>query len=725
MEKNPRILENDEPGMIGFMKSSSSKNISLKAVSIRGSLEGALFSYVINQDYQNDTDETLEIIYTFPVGYGTTLLGMEAVIGGKKLLGEVVKNADAEERYEKAVEKGDSAIMVQESSLGLYTANLGNIKPGEKVGVDIHCARFLNYEGDRLRLAIPTVIGERYGDEHSPGGLAPHESAKVDMNARYDFNLELEIRGDLAKSLPQCPTHETIVEKGEDGVKIKLAPGASLDRDFVLLIKDVKSRADALCARDGENWLVCAGFYPEMEEAKTTPIGLKILVDCSGSMSGISIDQAKIGLRKVSRLLKPEDYVSFSRFGNNVRHLTKKTLKCDEANLKKLTSAIRGTGADMGGTEMEKAVLAVINDIADKGDAPPAILLITDGDIWQIKSLIDAAKKSDHKIFVVGVGAAPAESVLMELAKQTGGVCEFVTPNENMADAIERMFRRMRGCAAKNIRVDWSGTPIWASKTPRFIYADETTRQFALFEKKPESAPALFWEFDGKNYSDKAKTLEETDNHDVVRLGRKRQMEEAKSDDEKLTIALKYRLVSALTSLILVYERAENDKAEGIPTVRHVPQQPAYGHGNYQAKCISNGIMGACIPSFFAPKFMSFCHDSLDCASLVESDDSDERVAALIAAWKNRVMALKSLDEFISLIRADAKFEFLVDEVERVAKSAGENEVSVWAVLLEALLQNAGALDRHSRRLLKARAPGEEKKMAILEELEDLPGVSA
>jgi Ca-activated chloride channel family protein len=40
----------------------------------------------------------------------------------------------AEKKYEEAIESGDTPVMLEKSPLGLYTANLGNLKPGEEAG---------------------------------------------------------------------------------------------------------------------------------------------------------------------------------------------------------------------------------------------------------------------------------------------------------------------------------------------------------------------------------------------------------------------------------------------------------------------------------------------------------------------------------------------------------------------------------------------------------------
>lgn len=70
------------------------------------------------------------------------------------------------------------------------------------------------------------------------------------------------------------------------------------------------------------------------------------------------------------------------------------------------------------------------------------------------KNIISLTKQSNYKIFCIGVDCAPAHSLLRDLAEQTGGVCEIVTPTESMDDAIAGMFARMKGASAVEIDID-------------------------------------------------------------------------------------------------------------------------------------------------------------------------------------------------------------------------------------------------------------------------------
>lgn len=675
---------------------------SLKSVAVSGEVHGLLFKSTIRQEYRNETKDTLEVIYTFPMAWGTVLLGMAAEMGGKKLTGVVIKKDKAEEQYEKAIQDGDSAILLQESARGLYTANLGNIKPGESVAVEIRSAQLLRFEQDRVRLCIPTVIGERYGESHGPGKLAAHESAGVDGSAQYTFALRIMLTGDMAKSVISSPTHGISCENTENGLLMTLNDGASLDRDFVLLMEQIPQSSLVLDAPGEEGHMLLASFVPHLPPQKTAPLAVKVLVDCSGSMSGERIEQARKGLRQVVALLNPDDHMSYSRFGSEVAHMTKTMLPCSEKSIEHLASLVKETDADMGGTEMESALASTFADIdLPRGcEAQPALLIITDGDVWEVEDIIQAAQKSGHRIFAIGVGSAPAESLLREMAERTGGACEFVTPGENMAEAVLRMFHRIRGVIARDIRIDWGGEPVWQSALPQYLYDGETVHCFALMKSAPEVCPTLNWSVRGDSGSAQAASLEIVNDEDMLRMGKMRQMKEAKNPRERLDIALKYQLVSDQTSFILTCIRDDGDKVEGLPRVQHVKQMPAHGHGCFAGvDCLISPYLSFADKDSSIPTYLPI-KKKVSTGELLR-----RQIDKIVSCWNMKKYTSASVMECLADIIQERDMGVWRHLVSKLQCTNCLSKERIWAIIVRHLLEesNAGqSIDRHSLRLLNA-----------------------
>lgn len=710
--KRSSITTQDDSFPFGFMETESSGiRPSLKSASIEGDIQGLFFRSVIRQEYRNESRETLEIIYTFPMGWGTALLGMSAEINGKKMEGVVVEKHKAEKQYEKSVQAGDSAVLLQESARGLYTANLGNIKPGESVVIEIHSAKLLRIEQGRTRLCIPTVIGERYGNSHGPGALAPHESAEVDPAVSYPFSLKINLRGDIGRGAVSCPSHNASIRMdGTDQcLSVTLKDGAVLDRDFVLLMEGISDNSMAQLVTSGEEHMVMAAFAPNLPKQPTFPVALKVLVDCSGSMDGDSMSQAQKGLGHLLALLKPEDYISYSCFGSDVRHVDKAMRACSSAALQRLSGLIDATDANMGGTEMEQALVSCFSDITVPSDCEtqPVVLLITDGDVWDVENVLRAAKKSNHRIFAIGVGSAPAECLLRDLAEQSGGACELVTEHENMSEALVRMFNRIRVTIAKDIHITWHEQPVWQSTLPKFLYDGETVYCWALFKNAPAAGPVLHWNARGVACSAQAGHLEQSQNADLYRMGKIRQMEECDDKNEKLAIALENQLISAQTSFILTCVREDGDKAEGLPRIQHVPQMPAHGHGC--SPCFSHNFVAMSFVGDDEPEIPAFIRKE-DTGPTVSFVPTREQAEKILNCWNIGIYNFASVTECLAAILNDEDMNIwkcFVDELQGVTSL---NPDQIWAIIIEYLWDTiqSGSMERHAQRLLNHALKGAE-----------------
>ncbi len=570
------------------LASKSGDAVALKRVHVNGRIDGLLWTMTSQQHYRNESGKNLETVYTFPLAPGAVLMGLSVQIGDKKLHGTVVEKKKATARYEKAIDEGDMPVMVEKSSEGLYTANLGNLKDGESVTIEIESAQLLRVEQGQMRLQIPTVIGERYGNAHANGGLARHESAEVNALAQYPFTLNLEISGAAASAKISCPSHLVSLVAKDSGLTVVLERNSYLDRDFVLHFDDSLGESFAVVSGDQEESWMLASFCPRLEADAGTaphnePLHLKILIDCSGSMQGDSIQQARDALLAVSQRLTPADFISFSRFGSDVQHVIAKMEPCTRAFVAgALARAIRTTEADLGGTEIPGALDSIARiDCQPKSERGVAVLLITDGEAWDIQSSVAMAKRSGHRIFCVGVGSTPAGSLLTDLAHQTGGACELVSPNEDIGAAILRTFRRMRSTEARKVAVQWPGKPVWQSPLPLRLYENETLHLFAKFRKPPMELPVLSWNIDGQAHSCKPKDLLQAGDETLMRIGGANQMKTATSQAATAALALKYQLISSESNLILVHVRSAEEKADSLPALQQIAQMQAAGHSGF------------------------------------------------------------------------------------------------------------------------------------------------
>jgi len=563
-----------------LLESVSGQPMALESVTAHGMVRGLLFELTVEQRYRNPGANNIEVVYTFPLPIEAVLLDLDVRLGERKLSAVVVERKEAEGRYEKAIDHGDTAIMLERAGSGLFTLNLGNLMAGEIAVIRYRYAQLLRFAHGSARLAVPTVIAPRYGD---PGqaGLEPHQIPMTDLVVEYPFALTLDLQGDIAAGTLSSPSHPIATTHTQDGVRVSLAKGAFLDRDFVLNVGKLTGRSLVVIAQDGERFVALASFCAEVpRDADELPLRVKLLVDCSGSMTGDSIEAARRALHRILAGLTAADQFSFSRFGTTVVHKTAGLVPADAAHICAASQHLDRMAADLGGTKMPEALRSVFE--LGTTDAAADVLLITDGEVWDAEGLLADAIAGRQRVFVVGIGSAPAEGVLKCLAQASGGVCEFVAPSEDAEGAILRMFARLRAPRVERAEITWAQTPAWATPLPSALFGSETVHVFAGFAAEPTGAATLKLWPRGEGAPMHAEAQLPTTcvaDPTLARVAAAHRIETA-VEAEQLQLALDYGLLTSRTNLLVVAERADGEKAKDLPELARIAQMHAAGwHG--------------------------------------------------------------------------------------------------------------------------------------------------
>ncbi|MDD3381821.1 MAG: VWA domain-containing protein, partial [Rugosibacter sp.] len=354
---------------------------------------------------------------------------------------------------------------------------------------------------------------------------------------------------------------------------------------------------------------------------------------------------ARRSLHEVVKELTEQDWISYSRFGSYVKHELPGLQPCNATTIKQMANLIDRTDADLGGTEMNDALISTFELGMNKGlkalftksekqSHNTDVLLITDGDIWHVEDVIKLAKKSGHRIFAIGVGSAPAESLLREVAEKSGGACELVSPNQDVADVILRMFRRMRSTRCTDVMVDWGQNVMWETIVPSTLYGGDTLHLCARLKSMPEFAPKLSWAANAVSMQAVASQLQSQTAELLPRLVASQQIVQLTSDKntqkQALDLALSYQLVTNQTNLILVHVREQDKKAEGLPELENVSHMLAAGWGGV-GSVHESGI--------------AFCRSSApDCGSM--ATPSVWRTTSSAAAARVDALSGGSMDDY-------------------------------------------------------------------------------
>ena len=464
----------------------------LKGVRATGELRGLMLEMCVEQQYINRSLRNREVVYTFPLPWRAVLLDVEARLGARQLTSKVYTKSGA--RYEEAISNGDVTILVTQNRDYSYTLNLGNLKGKEKCNIRLRYVQKLQIEHDGLRLLIPTVIAPRYGDGVRDGRLEPHQVPDHDLLTEYPFNISLRLHGELAHGEVTSPSHaiNTVLESvgASDALTVSLVTPAALDRDFILNLTNLSHSSRAIWARDcvkQDETAVLASFRPTIATEKND-ISVKILVDCSNSMAGDSINTAKTLLKAILKKLDSTDSLSLSRFGNSVEHLSNNLGAPTELTRIKAGRWIEGLKADLGYARTESAlysVYALVQPISSD------VLILTDGNIEAIEATIASAKSARQRVFVIGLGSSASETHLRRLAEETLGACDFVSPGESLESVVSRMLERLRMPRITKLMILWPGAEKTVTPLSNAVFDKDTIHAFALLKHKPEGVARL------------------------------------------------------------------------------------------------------------------------------------------------------------------------------------------------------------------------------------------
>jgi Ca-activated chloride channel homolog len=572
------------------MTTANGDSMLLEGVKASGDLRGVLLDMTVEQRFRNPGASNVEVVYGFPLPWGAVLLGVDVKLGERRLCGTVVEKAEAEAAYEGALAEGHAAIMLEKNHDRSYTLNLGNLAAQEACIVTLRYAQTLAFEQQGLRLLIPTVIAPRYGDPVADGGLQPHQAPVHSPVAAYPFDIELRLHGELARARVASPSHPVgVAMRPASGLlQVSLARRGALDRDFVLVVDQLAQASMAVAAPDGVasgGMVALASFCPRVPARGPATTDVQLLVDCSGSMAGDSIDAARRALQSIVSQMGAGDRFSLSRFGTTVEHRSRGLWQLTEVTRLAAQRWIGALQADLGGTEMESALASTF---ALGTGASSDVLVVTDGEISAIDATVESARASGHRVFVVGIGSSPAESHLRRLAEATGGACDFVAPGEAVEPAVLRMFARLRSPRLDALRVEWPGDaqPRWTSALPLSVFGADTVNVFALFDAVPVGQVRLLGvraEGDAAEEAiGSARVNAVAEPIDALgRIAAHARVAGLGTEDvaEARRIAVAYQLVTDLTNYLLVVERAEGERATDMPELRKVAQMLPAGWG--------------------------------------------------------------------------------------------------------------------------------------------------
>lgn len=438
--------------------------IPLEHVAVDGRIVGASAEVTLTQRFRNTEARPIEAVYVFPLPSDAAVTGFTATIGDRIVEGRVEERERAFEIYDDAMAEGHGAYLLDSERPNIFTVSVGNLPAGQTVGITLRWVVRLAREGEAIRFQLPTTVSPRYVPTSAPKnqiGEPDGERINPPRTAEVPYGLELLLR--LEGGRPRrvaSPTHPIDLTWLPGGAEVRLARElTALDRDLVLLIEpEAPSRPEAVVACDATGQrFVQVEFVPSAPKVDSGH-EVVFVVDCSGSMQGDSIAQARRALELCIRTLGERDTFDIVNFGSAYQALFGRAEAFNATTLDRAVRHLAATDANMGGTEILPALASIT---ARPTDAlrPRQILILTDGQVSnEAETIAHAASQADRaRIFTFGIGAGVSEHLVRELARATRGQVEMIVPGERIEPKVLRQFGRLRTPTLAGVTIDWGG----------------------------------------------------------------------------------------------------------------------------------------------------------------------------------------------------------------------------------------------------------------------------
>ena len=297
--------------------------IALERVDVAATLSGFMSEVSLTQRYRNLEAVAIEATYIFPLPLDAVLLAVELTLNGQRHHAVITGADEAEQRYEDAMEDGHTAVLLSTPMPGLYNMNLGNLLAGECAEVCVRYTQLHALRGGRISLRLPTTVAPRYGDPLA-AGLQFHEVPLMTLKEAVSLTLTLTVKGALASGQIACATHGVSTQYVNANTTITFAGGtAAMDRDVVVTVQpQADLQGTSWWASCEEGVVTLASFVTTDERAEDPkPRRLVLVLDCSGSMAGDSMAQAKMAMTEILSKLRPMDHFEIVFFGSDAELL--------------------------------------------------------------------------------------------------------------------------------------------------------------------------------------------------------------------------------------------------------------------------------------------------------------------------------------------------------------------------------------------------------------------
>jgi Ca-activated chloride channel family protein len=612
-------------GMLYVAHDPEARVFPLTHTEVKSEIDGDVISTSVTQRFKNPYSERIEAVYIFPLPNRAAVDAMEMRIGKRTVRADVRRRTEAQAAYDAAARTGRRAALLEQERPNVFTFSVANIEPGGEIQVALHYFEIAKYDHGTYEMVFPMVVGPRYvpgkaltgaqtgtgtrtdtdrvpdASRISPAYVPPGQPPTPQAGTREGRAITISARLDAGAPIESIdsPAHEVDVSRVSPSVaEVKLHDKAEIaNRDFVLRWRmaapGLKAALFAYHADAKQEGYVALLLEPKHDAtpAEIAPREMVFLIDTSGSMRGTPLATAIAAMKRAVSSMQPNDTFQIVDFADTASTFASRPLSNTPENVRRSVAYLdRLSGT--GGTNQLAGIHAALAPPPDVQGRLRIVMFMTDGYIGNDVDVIRLVKSEigRARIFGFGVGSSVNRYLLDEVSYVGRGAAEYLRPNEDAKEMVERFYERIARPYLTDVTVEWEGlqvTDVVPSALPD-VSALQPLVVFAKYRAAGKGGVVVRGKVAGRPFEQRiAVALPDVDERNVAlervwareKIGELMRHERRAGEEEVAIteLGLAHHLVTPYTSLVAIDDTAPPAGKLGFPMLIHQPSESPEG----------------------------------------------------------------------------------------------------------------------------------------------------
>jgi hypothetical protein len=210
-------------------------------------------------------------------------------------------------------------------------------------------------------------------------------------------------------------------------------------------------------------------LVPPIDSSESTKQEYIFVLDCSGSMKGHRIEQAKECLKLFLHSLPADGYFNIVCFGSHCNSLWQSSRAVIDENVRSAGSYVADRWAVLGGTKITKPLAWILKTPAQFPKKKRQLFILTDGEDFypdQVMRLV-MERAEDIRCSTIGLGRGADPGLVKEIASRTNGCYDFVYSGVDLRSKVIPQLEAAMSVPIENVGVNVLGaSPCFCTQDP-------------------------------------------------------------------------------------------------------------------------------------------------------------------------------------------------------------------------------------------------------------------